>query len=73
MQLMDIQCCSTSVRTQLFVHMTVQPSQPCGTHLDLTYPWPSPFVHQGLQFAKEHGLVFMETSAKTAANVEEVC
>jgi len=33
---MDIQCCSTSVRTQLFVHMTVQPSQPCGTHLDLT-------------------------------------
>lgn len=27
---------------------------------------------QGLQFAKEHGLVFMETSAKTAANVEEV-
>lgn len=26
---------------------------------------------QGLQFAKEHGLVFMETSAKTAANVEE--
>ena len=28
----------------------------------------SPF--QGLQFAKEHGLVFMETSAKTAQNVE---
>lgn len=28
---------------------------------------------QGLAFAKEHGLVFMETSAKTAANVEEVC
>ena len=27
---------------------------------------------QGLAFAKEHGLVFMETSAKTAANVEEV-
>ena len=26
---------------------------------------------QGLAFAKEHGLVFMETSAKTAANVEE--
>lgn len=26
---------------------------------------------QGLQFAKEHGLVFMETSAKTAANVED--
>ena len=27
---------------------------------------------QGLAFAKEHALVFMETSAKTAANVEEV-
>ena len=26
---------------------------------------------EGLAFAKEHGLVFMETSAKTAANVEE--
>lgn len=26
---------------------------------------------QGEVFAKEHGLVFMETSAKTAANVEE--
>lgn len=30
------------------------------------------FFAQGLAFAKEHGLVFMETSAKTAANVEEV-
>jgi len=30
-------------------------------------------AEEGLQFAKEHGLVFMETSAKTAANVEEVC
>lgn len=28
-------------------------------------------AEEGLQFAKEHGLVFMETSAKTAANVEE--
>ena len=28
-------------------------------------------VWQGLAFAKEHGLVFMETSAKTASNVEE--
>ena len=28
-------------------------------------------LFQGLAFAKEHGLVFMETSAKTAANVEE--
>ena len=27
---------------------------------------------QGNAFAKEHGLVFMETSAKTAANVEDV-
>ena len=27
---------------------------------------------QGQDFAKEHGLVFMETSAKTAANVEDV-
>uniref|UniRef100_A0A1X7UAF8 Uncharacterized protein n=1 Tax=Amphimedon queenslandica TaxID=400682 RepID=A0A1X7UAF8_AMPQE len=26
---------------------------------------------EGLAFAQEHGLVFMETSAKTAANVEE--
>ena len=30
------------------------------------------FSPQGLAFAKEHGLVFMETSAKTSANVEEV-
>lgn len=29
-------------------------------------------LSQGLAFAKEHALVFMETSAKTAANVEEV-
>ncbi|XP_041346671.1 LOW QUALITY PROTEIN: ras-related protein Rab-2-like, partial [Gigantopelta aegis] len=28
-------------------------------------------VEEGLAFAQEHGLVFMETSAKTAANVEE--
>ena len=34
-----------------------------------SFPFPRP---QGLAFAKEHGLVFMETSAKTAANVEEV-
>ena len=27
---------------------------------------------QGEAFAREHGLIFMETSAKTAANVEEV-
>lgn len=28
-------------------------------------------TEEGEQFAKEHGLVFMETSARTAANVEE--
>ena len=28
-------------------------------------------AEEGLAFAQEHGLVFMETSAKTAANVEE--
>ena len=28
---------------------------------------------EGEAFAREHGLVFMETSAKTSANVEEVC
>ena len=27
---------------------------------------------EGEAFAREHGLVFLETSAKTAANVEEV-
>jgi len=27
---------------------------------------------EGEAFAQEHGLIFMETSAKTAANVEEV-
>lgn len=26
---------------------------------------------EGEAFAREHGLIFMETSAKTAANVEE--
>ena len=30
------------------------------------------FLPQGEAFAREHGLIFMETSAKTAANVEEV-
>ena len=30
-------------------------------------------TEEGEQFAKEHGLVFLETSAKTAHNVEEVC
>ena len=28
-------------------------------------------VEEGEQFAKEHGLIFLETSARTAANVEE--
>ena len=30
-------------------------------------------TEEGEQFAKENGLLFMETSAKTAQNVEEVC
>lgn len=30
-------------------------------------------TEEGEQFAKEHGLIFMEASAKTAQNVEEVC
>jgi Ras-related protein Rab-2A len=29
-------------------------------------------VEEGEQFAKEHGLIFLETSARTADNVEEV-
>jgi inhibitor of KinA sporulation pathway (predicted exonuclease) len=29
-------------------------------------------VEEGEQFAKENGLIFIETSAKTAVNVEEV-
>lgn len=29
-------------------------------------------TEEGEQFAKEHGLIFMEASAKTAQNVEEV-
>ncbi len=28
-------------------------------------------LEEGEQFAKEHGLIFLETSARTAANVEE--
>ena len=28
---------------------------------------------EGAAFAAEHNLIFMETSAKTAQNVEEVC
>lgn len=28
---------------------------------------------EGEAFAREHGLIFLETSAKTAENVEEVC
>lgn len=28
-------------------------------------------TEEGERFAKEHGLIFMETSAKTAYNVEE--
>lgn len=30
-------------------------------------------TEEGDRFAKENGLIFMETSAKTAFNVEEVC
>jgi Ras-related protein Rab-2A len=29
-------------------------------------------TEEGEQFAKEHGLIFLETSARTALNVEEV-
>lgn len=29
-------------------------------------------TEEGEQFAKEHGLIFLETSARTAHNVEEV-
>lgn len=29
-------------------------------------------IEEGEQFAREHGLIFMEASAKTAQNVEEV-
>uniref|UniRef100_M4D864 Uncharacterized protein n=1 Tax=Brassica campestris TaxID=3711 RepID=M4D864_BRACM len=29
-------------------------------------------TEEGEQFAKEHGLIFMEASAKTAQNVEEL-
>lgn len=29
-------------------------------------------TEEGEQFAKDHGLIFMEASAKTAQNVEEV-
>lgn len=29
-------------------------------------------TEEGEQFAREHGLIFMEASAKTAQNVEEV-
>jgi hypothetical protein len=28
---------------------------------------------EGNTFATNHGLIFLETSAKTAANVEQVC
>ena len=42
------------------------------------YPFPSDLEarrdvkrEEGEAFAREHGLIFMETSAKTAANVEE--
>ena len=44
-------------------------------HVALCAAWMSSsfvYLSQGLAFAKEHGLVFMETSAKTSANVEEV-
>ena len=30
-------------------------------------------TQEGEAFAKEHGLIFLETSAKTAVNVEVVC
>ena len=29
-------------------------------------------TEEGEQFAKEHGLIFLETSARTAHNVEDV-
>ena len=34
--------------------------------------WWQVSFEEGQQFAQEHGLVFLETSAKTAANVEDV-
>jgi len=30
-------------------------------------------AEEGHEFARQHGLIFLETSAKTAQNVEEVC
>ena len=37
----------------------------------MTLAWQVSF-EEGQQFANEHGLVFLETSAKTSANVEDV-
>ena len=49
--------------------------------INIPFPFPAFFSdlearrdvkrEEGEAFAREHGLVFMETSAKTAANVEE--
>ena len=56
--------------------------QCCGKAQSILHPNSRPPIHsqqhrravsreEGEQFAKEHGLVFLETSAKTALNVEE--
>ena len=41
--------------------------------VDFSYHSRAVSVEEGAKFAEENGLIFLETSAKTAANVEEVC
>ncbi len=57
---------------------SVQRSQPVSMLPSSPHPWPAlqhrraVTTEEGEQFAKEHGLIFLETSARTAHNVEEV-
>ena len=60
--------CPEDVRQHANANMTIML---IGNKCDLSHRRAMSY-DEGVQFANEHGLIFMEASAKTAQNIEEV-
>ena len=64
---------SNSTPTHLTHSLTHSLTSPHSPHLtSLTQLTSQVSTEEGQEFANEHGLIFLETSAKTAVNVDEV-